>query len=361
MKTRRRHSSRVLPCRHRPCRRARCVALGQRVFKSEPQVAQTAPNATTLGTPFVNWLQTNFGWLFAQAQANATLGQSYVYDDAQLSSTPTLLGEYGNGSSQTQGRSEYLWLPQDDGSAMPIGLYSNNRLYAINADHLNTPRQITADTNATAWQLPYSAFGDNKPTGVLAMAGAARLRGTLPAVTFNLRYPGQYFDEESNLSYNYFRSYQAGQGRYTQSDPIGLEGGWNKFGYVEGNPLSLIDPMGLQTTVDSWCRQNPVACAEINGVKPIRIPPPIVFPDDCNDACKKAVTDASNAYWKLTTKRLPQYESGGTRGRDANHLRSINELRNALLAAIKRVKLHCTTPPAQLPEWERAANEPLPS
>jgi uncharacterized protein RhaS with RHS repeats len=153
-------------------------ALGQRVFKSEPQVAQTAPNATTLGAPFVNWLQSNFGWLFAQAQLDATLGQSYVYDDGQLGATPMLLGEYGNGSSQTLGRSEYLWLPLEDGSTMPIGLYTNNRLHAVHADHLNTPRQITDDANKVAWQLPYSAFGDNKPTGVLAQAAAARVKPT---------------------------------------------------------------------------------------------------------------------------------------------------------------------------------------
>jgi RHS repeat-associated protein len=45
--------------------------------------------------------------------------------------------------------------------------------------------------------------------------------------------------------YNYFRTYQPNQGRYTQNDPIGLEGGMNRFGYVEENPLSWIDPLGL--------------------------------------------------------------------------------------------------------------------
>ena len=45
--------------------------LGQRVFKSEPQVAQTAPSQTELGVDFITWLKSNFGWLFAQAQANA--------------------------------------------------------------------------------------------------------------------------------------------------------------------------------------------------------------------------------------------------------------------------------------------------
>jgi RHS repeat-associated protein len=63
---------------------------------------------------------------------------------------------------------------------------------------------------------------------------------------FNLRYPGQYFDAESKLHYNYFRSYSPGQGRYTQADPIGLEGGLNRFGYVEGNAVSRVDPLGLK-------------------------------------------------------------------------------------------------------------------
>ena len=61
----------------------------------------------------------------------------------------------------------------------------------------------------------------------------------------NLRFPGQYFDNESNLHYNHFRSYMPQQGRYTQPDPIGMEGWMNRFGYVQGNSLSFIDPRGL--------------------------------------------------------------------------------------------------------------------
>jgi uncharacterized protein RhaS with RHS repeats len=49
------------------------------------------------------------------------------------------------------------------------------------------------------------------------------------------------------LFYNYYRSYQATQGRYTQNDPIGLAGGSNRYGYVGGNALSYTDPMGLQS------------------------------------------------------------------------------------------------------------------
>jgi RHS repeat-associated protein len=74
-----------------------------------------------------------------------------------------------------------------------------------------------------------------------------------------LRYPGQYFDQESNLHYNYHRSYSATTGRYTQSDPIGLDGGWNRFGYVDENPLSSTDPKGLNAVLS--CAMNAPSCA----------------------------------------------------------------------------------------------------
>lgn len=66
----------------------------------------------------------------------------------------------------------------------------------------------------------------------------------------DVSHAGQYYDQESGLYYNYFRDgYEPDTGRYTQSDPIGLEGGISTYAYVHGNPLLFVDPFGLKARV----------------------------------------------------------------------------------------------------------------
>ena len=62
---------------------------------------------------------------------------------------------------------------------------------------------------------------------------------------YNLRFPGQYYDQETGKHYNYFRDYDPAIGRYVESDPIGLRGGTNTYGYVGGSPFSKSDRNGL--------------------------------------------------------------------------------------------------------------------
>jgi RHS repeat-associated protein len=95
---------------------------------------------------------------------------------------------------------------------------------------------VTDKTGTPRWRWLAEPFGTTAPE--TSPAGA-------PVFAFNLRFPGQFFDAESGMFYNYQRDYIPGVGRYAQSDPIGLGGGVNTFGYVGGNPVSFVDPLGL--------------------------------------------------------------------------------------------------------------------
>ncbi|WP_284431725.1 RHS repeat-associated core domain-containing protein, partial [Acidovorax sp. SUPP950] len=125
------------------------------------------------------------------------------------------------------------------------------RLYAIDADHLNTPRRLTNTQGQVVWQWLITGFGEANPTtGATGYAQSGQGSSNYAeAIKFDLRYPGQVFDEETGLNYNLNRSYDPPSGRYFQADPIGLDGGWNRFGYVGGDPLNAIDPQGLNAVL----------------------------------------------------------------------------------------------------------------
>ena len=143
-----------------------------------------------------------------------------------------LLGEY-NASGVVQ---EFVWLG-DLPVAVIVGSVASPLPLLAYADHLNAPRVLIDKTDAARWRWISEPFGTTQPEQ--APAG-------LSPITFNLRFPGQYYDSESGLNYNYFRDYDGTTGRYVQSDPIGLVGGVNTFSYVESTPLNGVDPMGLQ-------------------------------------------------------------------------------------------------------------------
>ena len=211
-------------------------AMGQRVFQSEPQAEQTLPNQANLGAGFVTWLKNNFGWMFVTAGATTSIGTAYVYGDSAIPPW-AILGDYDNGSAQGNGANEYIWLPLDDGSALPLGLYKGGKLYAIHTDHLGTPRLMKDDQNKAVWQWPYSAFGTTKPTGILRAvpqtspeaASPVWLKATEPAVKLALRHPGQMEDSGTGMLQNFRREYDPKAGRYKQFDPIGLQGGPNGY------------------------------------------------------------------------------------------------------------------------------------
>jgi RHS repeat-associated protein len=99
----------------------------------------------------------------------------------------------------------------------------------IHPEHLGTPQLATDATKTTVWSANYQPFGATTPTG---------------SITQNLRLPGQYADATA-FNHNGFRDYNSLIGRYLETDPIGLLGGLNTYGYASQNPVQRIDQEGL--------------------------------------------------------------------------------------------------------------------
>lgn len=155
----------------------------------------------------------------------------FAYDEAGH-----LLGEYGGDGSPKQ---QLLWFGD-----LPVGVLqgagSSQQLHYIEPDHLGTPRAIIDGSRNVAiweWKLTGEAFGATPPN--------QDPDGDGNTFTFDLRFPGQRYDQATGLNYNYFRDYDPSTGRYAESDPIGLDGGVSTYGYVGASPLMWKDTYGL--------------------------------------------------------------------------------------------------------------------
>ncbi len=136
-----------------------------------------------------------------------------------------LYGEYTNAGALIR---EYVYL--NDAPLAQIDAGTPEVLIYLHPDHLGTPRYATNTGGTQVWAANADAFGVGTPSG---------------SATVNLRMPGQYYDSESGLFYNWNRYYSPAIGRYISSDPIGQEGGLNTFNYAESSPVMFIDPEGL--------------------------------------------------------------------------------------------------------------------
>lgn len=176
-----------------------------------------------------------FGRRIAKTVASTTT--KFLWDGDQL------LAEY-QGTTRTR-RYEYA------GGFSPARVQmGTSALLEVHTDHLDTPRMLTDATKATFWQASYEAYGEAQ----LEVDPGASL-------AFNVRFPGQYFDPETGLHYNWHRYYDPSLGRYVSADPIGQFGGPNLYAYAANQPTNRVDILGL---VDDLNRLGPNLDYETN-------------------------------------------------------------------------------------------------
>ncbi|MFF0837703.1 MULTISPECIES: DUF6531 domain-containing protein [unclassified Streptomyces] len=107
----------------------------------------------------------------------------------------------------------------------------DQRFFAIVTDQIGTPTEMVDETGTVAWRTRATVWG------------ATTWNKDAAAYT-PLRFPGQYYDPETGLHYNYFRHYDPESARYLTPDPLGLLPAPNPVAYVD-NPHSFSDPLGL--------------------------------------------------------------------------------------------------------------------
>jgi RHS repeat-associated protein len=132
---------------------------------------------------------------------------------------------------------EYIWMPANDNEAhvdLPLAVVEGGALYHVHTDHLGRPVRMTNAAKATVWQASWKPWGE-----VQSISGT---------ILNNLRFPGQYFQIETGLAYNWHRTYDPVTGRYTQPDPLGFVDGPSVYAYAGNSPFMNVDRNGL----DLW-------------------------------------------------------------------------------------------------------------
>ncbi|MBP7761804.1 MAG: hypothetical protein KA176_04470 [Alphaproteobacteria bacterium] len=111
-----------------------------------------------------------------------------------------LIGEYNGSGNLIR---EYVYANGEPLAQIDAG--SPETILYLHTDHLLTARYATNAGGSTVWSWDSGAFGKEAPTG---------------SATVNLRFPGQYFDSETGLHYNWHRYYDPATGRYITRDPL---------------------------------------------------------------------------------------------------------------------------------------------
>ncbi|WP_421107835.1 DUF6531 domain-containing protein [Streptomyces sp. NEAU-S77] len=161
----------------------------------------------------------------------------FTWEDTRLAEQSTLDGthttwDYAPGTHRPLTQSNHHTRRPGESLITQFADDTQPRFHAIITDLVGTPTELVTPDGTLAWQQRTTLWGTPLPAPPAAL-------------DCPLRFPGQYADSETGLSYNYFRHYDPETARYTSPDPLGLEPAPNHNAYVH-NPHVEIDPLGLK-------------------------------------------------------------------------------------------------------------------
>jgi RHS repeat-associated protein len=121
------------------------------------------------------------------------------------------------------------------GTLTPVAKQEDGQVHFAVTDHLGTPRELLTGDGRITWSAVLSPRGNVVRFGERATDCA-------------LRFAGQWWDDETSLSYNRFRYYSPSRGQFLSRDPLAKLLDFNAYAYPN-NPLEWIDPFGLLAEV----------------------------------------------------------------------------------------------------------------
>jgi RHS repeat-associated protein len=116
---------------------------------------------------------------------------------------------------------------------MPISLTQDNQKYYLHYDQVGTLKAVSDIKRVIIKEITYDTFGNMQSD-------------SNPEFKVPFRFAGGLYDSDTKLTRFGYRDYDAYVGKWTAKDPIGFDGGdTNLYGYVLGDPVGFVDPMGL--------------------------------------------------------------------------------------------------------------------
>ena len=143
----------------------------------------------------------------------------------------------------------------------PARIYLNGRLARRRGrqrqhgepDRLMRPIRITTNGGVWVWSAEYTPFG--------------AMQSIYPtATTMDLRFPGQWFQLENGLHYNWHRHYDASTGRYVQADPLLISEIPRTAPHVSIAAANFVDEIIIDRTNSESLKFNPTAISKLQRV-----------------------------------------------------------------------------------------------